>query len=82
MKVLNVIKGWISSLIGILVLLATLLLVFASAIPFIWEGIAGFVMGTILLYTPRSIEKFVEKWLGINKPEITKTEEKQEGGDV
>jgi len=82
MKVLNVIKGWISSIIGVLVLLSTILLILASAIPFIWEGIAGFVMGTILLYTPRSIEKFVEKWLGINKPEITKTEEKQEGGDV
>jgi len=81
MKVLNVIKGWISSIIGVLVLLSTILLILASAIPFIWEGIAGFVMGTILLYTPRSIEKFVEKWLGINKPEITKTE-KQEGGDV
>jgi len=78
----NVIKGWISSIIGILVLISTVLLIFISEIPFIWEGIAGFVMGTLLLYAPRSIEKFVEKWLGVNKPEITKTEEKQEGGDV
>ena len=79
MKVTNIIKSWISSIIGILVLLSTTLLVLVSEIPFIWEGIAGFVMGTLLLYTPRSIEKFVEKWLGINKPEITKTENK--GGE-
>lgn len=78
----NVIKGWISSIIGILVLISTVLLLFISEIPFIWEGVAGLIMGTILLYAPRSIEKFVEKWLGVDKPQIRRKENQEEGGDI
>lgn len=57
----NVIKGWITSIIGSLLLLSTLFLWFFGVIHLIWEGLAGFAMGTILLLAPRTIENNVPK---------------------
>lgn len=59
----NIIKGWVTSIIGVGILLMTFLMLFIGEIKFLWEGIAGICAGVILLYTPRSIEKFIDKWV-------------------
>ncbi len=53
----NIIKGYITSGIGTIILLMTVFFLFTKQIFFIWEGIAGLTMGTILLMAPRTIEK-------------------------
>lgn len=53
----NVVKGWITSLIGILFMGASLFLWFFGLIDMVWDGIAGIIFGVILLYAPRTIEK-------------------------
>lgn len=64
----NVAKGWITSIIGILTMILTLYLVYNGTFDFIWEGVGGLVMGTILLLAPQTIEKKVSeaisKWSG------------------
>lgn len=66
----NIIKGWITSIIGIVTMGITLYLVFTKAIDFVWEGIAGLGMGAILFIAPRTIERaiidFIKAWGGKN----------------
>lgn len=54
----NVIKGWITSIIGIACMALTLILVYLDKMDFIWDGIAGLSIGTILLMAPQTIEKY------------------------
>jgi len=51
----NVIKGMITSSIGVITMLVTLFLVFVGSIDFIWSGLAGLSFGTILLLSPDTI---------------------------
>lgn len=64
----NMVKGWITSIIGIATMCLTLFLIYNSTISFIWEGIGGLVIGTILLLAPQTIEKkisqVINKWTG------------------
>lgn len=66
----NVIKGVITSIVGSLLMLATLFLWFLGLIPLVWEGTVGLVLGCILLLAPRSIEKklseAIKAWGGKN----------------
>ena len=57
----NIIKGFITSIIGTVILLMTVFFLFTKQIFFIWEGIAGLTMGTILLMAPRTIETKVSE---------------------
>lgn len=54
----NVIKGWITSIIGITAMVITLILVYLDKMDFLWDGIAGLSIGTILLMAPQTIEKY------------------------
>ncbi len=64
----NVVKGWITSVIGTITMILTLYLTYTQAIDFIWEGIGGLAIGAILLLAPQTIEKNVKgvinKWTG------------------
>ena len=55
----NIIKGTISSLIGVATMIVTLILIWTGAIHFIWDGVAGLSIGCILLFTPQIIETAV-----------------------
>lgn len=55
----NVIKGWITTIIGTATMVLTLILIFTQVIDFVWEGIGGLVVGSILLMAPQTIEKKV-----------------------
>lgn len=66
----NIIKGIITSIIGVITMILTLFLVFTSTIDFIWSGIAGLSIGTILLLAPDTIvQKLgdVIKAVGMNR---------------
>lgn len=60
----NIVKGWITSIIGTLLMAASLFLWFTGVIPLIWEGSVGLILGCILLLAPRTIEKKVSEYLG------------------
>lgn len=51
--------AWVTTLIGVATMIVTLILVWSRDINFIWEGIGGLAIGTILLLAPKTIEKKV-----------------------
>lgn len=53
----NIIKGLVTSIIGIITMIVTIFLVFTGSMSFVWEGIAGLCLGTILLLAPDTIIK-------------------------
>lgn len=55
----NILKAWVTTIIGIVTMCITLFLVWNGTFDFVWEGIGGLVMGTILLLVPKSIEKII-----------------------
>lgn len=60
----NVVKGWITSIIGTVLMITSLFLWFGGVIPMMWEGAIGIILGCILLMAPRTIEKKVSIFLG------------------
>lgn len=60
----NVIKGWITSMIGVATMVITLILVYTKAIDFVWSGIGGLVTGCVLLLAPKTVERKVSEFLG------------------
>jgi len=55
----NIIKGWISTLIGVITMALTLILVWQRVFDFVWEGIAGLIIGVILIFSPQHIIRVV-----------------------
>lgn len=58
---LNIIKGWITTIIGMAAMIITLILVWQQVFDFVWEGIGGLVIGALLLLAPRTIEKKISE---------------------
>lgn len=66
----NVIKGIITSAIGVATMVITLFLIFTGSMDFVWGGLAGLAMGTILLLAPDTLVKKlgdVIRAVGMNK---------------
>lgn len=57
----NIVKGWITTIIGTITMILTLFLIFTKVIDFMWEGIAGLSIGCILVMAPKTIEKKVSE---------------------
>lgn len=57
MKIVNIFKAIITSTIGIVTMLLTLVLVATSTIDFVWGGIAGLILGCVMLLSPDTIIK-------------------------
>ena len=55
----NVVKGIITSLVGVIVMGITLILVFTGVMDWVWNGIGGLVIGTVLLLSPDTLVKKV-----------------------
>lgn len=55
----NVIKGWILTILGIATIILALFLVFNGVFDFWPEGIAGLIVGTILVISPKDIIKII-----------------------
>jgi len=55
----NIISGWATTIIGIAAMIISLVLVWQKVFDFVWEGIGGLAIGTILLIAPKTIEKAI-----------------------
>lgn len=54
----NIFKGWITTLIGIVVIVATFYGIYKGNIEWVWNGVAGVCLGVILLFSkPTFLEK-------------------------
>ena len=53
----NVIKGYITSLIGLVICYVTYKQIDSGAFGFVWEGIAGFGLGIMLILAPDDFVK-------------------------
>lgn len=51
----NIFKSIITTILGVATVIVTLILIFVGTIGFIWEGIAGLVIGTLLIISPDTI---------------------------
>lgn len=66
----NIVKGIITSSIGVATMVITLFLIFTKSMDFVWGGLAGLTMGTILLLAPDTLVKKlgdVIRAIGLNK---------------
>lgn len=59
----NLLKAWFTTLVGIAIIVITGLMVYNGKSTWVWEGIAGITVGTVLLFAPRTFEKLFEKLL-------------------
>lgn len=55
----NVISGWATTIVGIATMIISLVLVWQKVFDFVWEGIGGLTIGTVLLMAPKTIEKAI-----------------------
>jgi hypothetical protein len=60
----NILKAWVTSIIGIAAMVITLVLVYNDKMDFVWDGVAGLTIGTTLLLAPRTIEKQFSNLVG------------------
>jgi len=61
----NMLKGWITSLVGTACMVISLYLVYKGSITFVWEGIGGLAAGCILLLSPQTVEKKVNEAISV-----------------
>lgn len=57
----NILDAWITTIIGTATMILTLVLLLTKDIGFVWEGIGGLVIGTILLIAPKTVEGLVRR---------------------
>lgn len=70
----KIVDSWITSIAGVAIYTITSILIWQKVFDFVWEGIGGYVIGTLLLMAPQSIEKLVSKAI-VNKENLsTKSE--------
>ncbi len=78
----NIIKGWITSIVGTLLMLTSLFLWFYGIINMMWEGTIGIILGCIMLMAPRTFErnvaKFLTAWGGNNSDACVKPDDPDE----
>lgn len=60
----NIFKSLVTTLLGVAVVLVTLLLVFTGTMDWIWNGIAGVVIGTVLILAPDTLVTKVSEFFG------------------
>lgn len=64
----NITKGWITSLVGVLSMVITLIMIWKGNMDFVWDGVAGLTIGTTLLLAPKTVEQaftnFISKFSG------------------
>jgi len=67
----NILKGWITSIIGVILLIVSVVLIVDGRLPVVWEGIGLICMAVILLYAPQTIEKFIMHWVKGGNANVT-----------
>lgn len=68
---LNIIRGWATTIIGLITTIVSLILVYKGVFDFVWEGVAGLAIGALLITAPQTIEKkissIISGWRGTSK---------------
>ena len=59
-KMKNIIKGWVTSLLGIAVCYLTYVEIKEGSFSFVWEGLSGFGLGVTLLLAPDDFIKILK----------------------
>ncbi len=59
----NILKGYLTTLVGVATVVVTLVVVFRGTMEFVWNGVAGLCIGTALILAPQTIEKIFMKIL-------------------
>lgn len=57
----NILKGWFTSIVGCVLIILTGYMIYSGKSTWVWEGISGVSIGTVLLLSPRTLEKVFEK---------------------
>lgn len=70
----NVIKGWVTSLLGVAICYLTYVEIKEGAFSFVWEGLAGFGLGITLILAPDDFVKILKDLVG----SFTKKDKTQE----
>lgn len=64
----NIVKAWITSTIGTILMVISIILWITGVIPIKWDATIGIAIGTILLLAPQKIETIVvnlaKNWSG------------------
>jgi hypothetical protein len=55
----NIVKGWISTIIGALIIAASAYNSIFNGVDWIWQGLTGCGVGGILVFTPDSIKEII-----------------------
>jgi hypothetical protein len=55
----NIVKGWISSLIGAAIICSSAYNSIFNDVPWIWQGLTGCGVGAVLIFTPDSIKEII-----------------------
>lgn len=55
----NAIKGYITSIIGVVIILATAYACTFEEMEWVWNGLAGCGFGCVLIFTPDSIKEII-----------------------
>jgi len=58
----NIFKAWFTSIMGCILIIAAIFLWFFGLVD-IWQGGAAIILGVILLYAPKTIEKKVSEFI-------------------
>lgn len=69
----NILKGYITTLIGLAICYITYTKIEDGSFSFVWEGIAGFGLGVVLILTPDDFVKIIKN--SVNKFSQTEKEE-------
>lgn len=63
-KLINITKGVLTSIMGVVTYIATIMLLVSGTIDFVWSGAVGLLMGTVLLLAPDTLVKQIGKIIG------------------
>jgi len=59
----NIIKGWITTIFGVVTIVITLNLIYKNKITFMWDGVLGITLGSLLIMSPQTIESKISQFL-------------------
>lgn len=67
----NILKGWLTTIVGLIAIVITLVGIYLGKIDWVWNGLAGVTVGVVLILSPQTLEqKFLDilnKLTGSNK---------------
>lgn len=57
----NIFKAWVTTIIGLVIYIVTILMIYDNKLTWVYEGLSAMALGTILMFSPKTIEKWINK---------------------